>query len=69
MLTIIKNLIGFFNVIIIENRLKISKFDYRNNIVTVQQESEAFTRSSFVDGKIFTQKQKDIPVVSVGGDQ
>ena len=64
MLSLVQSVFRFFNVIIVENTLSIRKFDYQNNIITIQKNQSISSSKSVFDPKIVAGETSDARVFS-----
>ncbi len=64
MLSLVQSVFRFFNVSIIKNTLSIEKFDYQNNIITIQKSQNISSSKSVFDPKIVTGENADERVFS-----
>ena len=65
MLSLIQNILRFFNVELIKHELAITEFDYLNNIITIRKTEQPSTGRSLINSQIYTAQIKEKPILSV----
>jgi len=68
MIRLVKYIYAFFNVVFVEHSLDIVRFDYSNNIITIQQTEKRILGSSTVNTQVYTEKEDDTSILSIKED-